>query len=86
MEFSKLLRNIFIFNTVLPSLSSQGYPQTTGQFNPLVNSTVTSPDTTPRSDNTTLRNQLNRQAYQEQMQPDSETEREREGYINSALF
>ncbi|XP_034487805.1 protein Cep78 homolog [Drosophila innubila] len=50
--------------------NSQGYPQATAQFNPLVNSTVTSPDTTPRSDNTTLRNQLNRQAYQEQMQPD----------------
>ncbi|KAM8704919.1 hypothetical protein ACLKA7_009386 [Drosophila subpalustris] len=50
--------------------SQGGYPQT-GQFNQLVNSTVTSPDTTPRSDNTTLRNQLGRQVFhQDQMQPD----------------
>ncbi|XP_060650110.1 protein Cep78 homolog [Drosophila nasuta] len=47
--------------------NTQNYsPSSAAQFNHLVNSAVTSPETTPRSDNTTLRNQLSRQMHQQQ--------------------
>ncbi|KAH8311898.1 hypothetical protein KR044_008522, partial [Drosophila immigrans] len=50
--------------------NSQNYSPATSavQFNHLVNSAVTSPETTPRSDNTTLRNQLSRQLHRQEQQ------------------
>lgn len=57
--------------------TSQGYPPKSAQFNQLVNSAVTSPDTTPRSDDTTLRDQIGRQMLnQDQMHPDLDEDEE----------